>query len=280
MTNATSRIARLARLWFPGSTVIGLAIVAGLLCIAVFGPLLISVDPNAQNLAAVLQPPSTAHPLGTDHYGRDVLARLVTAARIDLLIVILALPIPVTVGSLLGIAAGYIEGPVDVVVSWCVNVVVAFPFYVLMIALVFVLGQGTWSIVVAVALVGWVPYARIMRAAVLHAKNEDWARAAGLSGYSHLRVIFRHILPNSMTQVIVYVATDIVFVLLATVSLGYLGIGVEAPTADWGSMVADGQQFIRSNPLISTLPGIAIVITGVGFALLGDGLARRSSQIR
>ena len=157
--------------------------------------------------------------------------------------------------------------------SWLVNVVVAFPFYVLIIALVFVLGPGTRNIYIAITIVGWVSYARIVRGEVLVAKRREYVLAARSGGLSDRRILFRHLLPNVITQAIVFAMSDIVLCILAIVTLGYLGLGVQPPTPDWGRMIADGQTYLTTNWELSTVPGIAVVITALGLSLLADGLA-------
>jgi peptide/nickel transport system permease protein len=154
-----------------------------------------------------------------------------------------------------------------------VDVVVAFPFYVLIIAMVFALGPGVRSIYIAITLIGWVSYARIIRGEILVAKRQEYVLAAQAAGFSDARIVVRHILPNVITQAIVFAMSDIVLDILAIVTLGYLGLGVPPPTADWGSMIFDGQTFLTTNWWLSTIPGLAVVVTGLGLSLIGDGLA-------
>jgi peptide/nickel transport system permease protein len=153
-----------------------------------------------------------------------------------------------------------------------VDIVVAFPFYVLIIALVFALGPGVRSIYVAITLVGWVSYARIIRGEILVAKRQEYVLAAQSAGFSDGRIVLRHILPNVISQAIVFAMSDIVLDILAIVTLGYLGLGVPPPTPDWGSMISDGQPFLTTQWQLSTIPGIAVIVTGLGLSLLGDGL--------
>jgi peptide/nickel transport system permease protein len=173
----------------------------------------------------------------------------------------------------LGLLSGYYGGWVDSITSWFVNVVVAFPFYVLIIALVFVLGSGTRNIYIAITLVGWVSYTRIIRGEVLVAKRRDYVLAARAGGLSDFRILFRHLLPNVITQAIVFAMSDIVLDILAIVTLGYLGLGVQPPTPDWGTMIAEGQTFLTTHWELSTIPGVAVVVTALGLSLLADGLA-------
>ena len=262
------------RRWYrTPSFVAGTAILGAIALLAVLAPLVTTHDPAAQDLLQTLAGPSWNHPLGTDDLGRDVWARLVYGARIDLQVAFLAVLFPFVIGTLVGLVAGYYGGFVDTLTSWLVNVVVAFPFYVLIIALVFVLGSGTRNIYIAITMVGWVSYARIVRGEVLVAKRREYTLAARSGGLSDRRILFRHLLPNVVTQAIVFAMSDIVLSILAIVTLGYLGLGVQPPTPDWGRMIADGQTYLTTNWELSTVPGIAVVITALGLSLLADGLA-------
>jgi peptide/nickel transport system permease protein len=251
-----------------GVTILGLVVLA-----ALFAPFITQHNPTDQDLLHTLAGPSSSHWLGTDDLGRDVWSRLVYGARTTLRVAFLAVIFPFTIGTVLGLAAGYYGGWIDTVTNWLVNVVVAFPFYVLIIALVFVLGPGTRSIYIAITLVGWVSYTRIIRGEVLVAKRRDYVLAARSAGLSDRRILFRHLLPNVVTQAIVFACSDIVLDILAIVTLGYLGLGVQPPTPDWGRMIADGQTFLTTHWQLSTIPGIAIIITALGLSLLADGLA-------
>lgn len=252
----------------------GLAIVSLLVLAAVLAPLLTSYRPAAQDLLHTLAPiGAPGHPLGTDQLGRDVLTRLLYGARVDYQIGLLAVLFPFCLGTCVGCLAGYFGGMFDVVVMRVVDVVTAFPFYVLVIALVFALGPGTRSIYLTFTAVGWIAYARIIRGEVLIAREQDYLHAARAGGLGHLRVMVRHLLPNVITQAVVYAVSDIVLAILGVVTLGYLGVGVVPPTPDWGSMIADGQQFLSSDWALATVPGLALVLTGAGLSLVGDGLA-------
>ena len=266
--------ARPRRRWLRNrSLVAGLVILGVIVLLAILAPLLTSYDPTHQDVNSVLQPPSGKHMLGTDDLGRDVWAQLLYGARIDLRTAFLAVLFPFIIGTALGAIAGYKGGVIDSVITWATNVVFAFPFYVLIIAIVFVLGAGARSIYVAITLVGWVSYARIVRAEVLREKQQEYVAAARVAGFSTRRILGRHILPNAITQAIVFSMSDIVLDILAIVALGYLGLGIQPPTPDWGRMIADGQQFLTSNWQLATIPGLAVVVTGIGLGLLADGLA-------
>jgi peptide/nickel transport system permease protein len=252
---------------------IGLTLFGLLVLAAIFAPLITSADPTSQNLLQALQPPgANGHLLGTDRFGRDVLARLLYGARIDLRVGVLAVVSPLIIGTILGLISGWFGGWFDTLLMRIVDMVVAFPFFVLVIGLVFALGPGTTSIYVAITLAGWVAYARIVRGEVLVAKNQEYALAARASGLPTWRILVRHLLPNVVLQAIVYAMSDIVLSILAIVTLGYLGLGVPPPTPDWGSMIQEGQQFMLTQWYLAALPGFAVVITGVALALIADGL--------
>jgi len=256
----------------PVTLIAGIAILGILVAMAVFAPLLTSYDPITQDAARALLGPSSQHLLGTDQLGRDVWSRLLYGARIDLEVGFLAVLLPFVIGTAIGCAAGYFGGWIDTVAMRTVDVVLAFPFFVLVIAIVFVLGPGTKSIYIAIAITDWVSYAWIVRGDILAAKRHEYILAARALGFGRLRIIGRHLLPNVITQAIVYAMSDVVFAILAIVTLGYLGLGVPPPTPEWGSMIADGQAFITTNWQLATIPGVAVVLTGLGLSLLGDGL--------
>jgi peptide/nickel transport system permease protein len=246
---------------------------------AICAPLLTSADPIAQDLLQARLPPgSPGHLLGTDQLGRDVLSRLLYGGRTDLQVGVLAVLTPFVAGTVLGLLTGWIGGWFDLVVMRVVDVVVAFPFFVLVIALVFALGAGTGSIYVAISMVGWVAYCRIVRGEVLRAKEQEYALAAQASGLPTWRILFRHLLPNVVVQAVVYSMSDIVLTILAIVTLSYLGLGVPPPTPDWGSMIQDGQQFLLTQWYIATIPGLAVVLVGLALALVADGLVERFGQ--
>lgn len=280
-TTRGSASSRKLKPWYRNGTLVtGLVIVGLLLAVAILAPLLAPYDPVEQNLPQALQDPSAAHWLGTDKYGRDVLSRLIWGARVDLRIGFLAVLIPFVIGTVLGALAGYFGGWFDTIVMRVVDVFFAFPFYVLVIVLVFVLGAGEKSIYLAIAAVSWVSYAKIMRGELLVAKKQDYVVAARLGGMSHPRVLLKHIAPNVMSQAVIYAMSDIVTDIMAIVTLGYLGLGIAPPTAEWGSMILDGQEFITTQWLQATIPGLAVVVTSLGLSLLGDGLSDQLSPER
>jgi peptide/nickel transport system permease protein len=263
-----------SRRWYRNpSFVAGLTILGTILLLAILAPLLTKHDPNNQDLLHTLQGPGDGHLLGTDQNGRDVWSRLLYGARTDLRVAFLAVLLPFIIGTTVGLLAGYFGGWIDSVANWAMSVVVAFPFFVLIIALVFALGSGTRNIYIAITIVGWVSYTRIIRSEVFSQKQRDYVLAARAGGLSTPRILVRHLLPNVVTQAVVFACSDIVLDILAIVTLGYLGLGVQRPTPDWGSMMADGQSYITTNWQLVTFPGLAVVITAIGLALLADGLA-------
>jgi peptide/nickel transport system permease protein len=262
------------RRWYrTPSFVAGISILGLIIIAAAAAPLITTHDPTQQDLLNTLSGSSWSHPLGTDDLGRDVWSRLVYGARIDLRVAFIAVFFSFVLGTIIGLLSGYYGGTVDTFAGWLVNVVVAFPFYVLIIALVFALGPGTRNIYIAIILVGWVSYTRIIRGEVLVAKRREYVLAAKAAGLSDRRVLGRHLLPNVITQAIVFAMSDIVLSILAIVTLGYVGLGVQPPTPDWGRMIDDGYPFITQQWELSTFPGIAVVITALGLSLLADGLA-------
>jgi peptide/nickel transport system permease protein len=257
---------------YPLPLYLGGVLIATIVLLAVFAPLVAPFDPIAQDIAVKLQPPSFAHPLGTDNYGRDILSRIIWGARIDLQIGIIGVAFPFIIGTSIGAIAGYAGRVADAVAMRVVDIVLAFPFLVLMLAVIAILKPGLTSFYIAMALVGWVSYARLIRAQVLVLKSADFVLAARSLGYSHFRILFRHILPNAITGSIVFSMSDVVLVVLSGAAISYLGLGVQPPTAEWGIMIAEGQNFITTAWWITAFPGCAIVVLALGFSLLADGL--------
>jgi peptide/nickel transport system permease protein len=273
-----TRLALRAPLRLNGTLLAGLVLLGLIVLTAVCAPLLTSWDPTQQDLTNSLAAPGNGHLLGTDQLGRDVFARLLYGARVDLRVGAIAVLLPFLIGSTLGLLAGWLGGWFDLVLMRLVDMVVAFPFFVLVIALVFALGSGTSSIYIAITLVGWVSYARIVRGEVLVAKEQEYALAARASGLPTYRILLRHLVPNVMLQAFVFAMSDVVLCILAIVTLGYLGLGVPPPTPDWGSMIQEGQAFILTKWYLAAIPGLAVVVTGLALALVADGFVQRSSR--
>ena len=240
---------------------------------AIFAPLIAPYDPIFQDTTARLVAPSWLHPLGTDNFGRDVLSRVIWGARIDLQIAVFGVVFPFIIGTTLGTIAGFFGGIVDIIFMRLVDVVLAFPFLVLMLSIIAILGPGLSSFYIAMALVGWVSYARLIRAQILVLKNADYAVAAVSLGFSRSRIMFRHLLPNAVAGSVVFVMSDAVLVLLSGAAISYLGLGVQPPLAEWGIMVAEGQSFITTAWWITLFPGLSIVLLAFGFSLLGDAVS-------
>jgi peptide/nickel transport system permease protein len=251
----------------------GLAILLILLVFAVFPDLVAPYDPLGFDYDALQAPPSAAHWFGTDQFGRDMLSRTIAASAIDLQIALFSVIFPLLIGSLIGLAIGWFGGWLDAAVGRLMDLMVTFPFLVLVIAIVAILGPGLVNMYIAIAIVGWVTYARLIRGEVLVQLNTEYVAAARVLGYSAPRIIFRHILPNAVRPVLAYAVTDMALAILTGSSLGYLGLGAQPPTAEWGVLIADGKNFFTTAPWISLFPGIVIVLAGLGFSLAGDGLA-------
>ncbi|MEO5615935.1 ABC transporter permease [Cypionkella psychrotolerans] len=257
----------------PRPLIFGGAILAASLLLAIFPSVFAPYDPNAFDYAALLQGPSTAHLMGTDNFGRDVLSRVIHAYTIDMQIAVFATVFPFLIGTVIGALVGYVGGISETIFGRIVDAVITFPFLVLVIAIVSILGPGLLNMYIAVGVVGWVFYARIIAAEVKVQKRLDYADAGRAMGYTHMRIIFRHLLPNAITPAVVYWMTDMALAILLGSSLGYLGLGAQPPAAEWGVQIADGKNFMATAWWISVFPGLAIVLTGLGFSLTGDGLA-------
>jgi peptide/nickel transport system permease protein len=254
---------------------IGLGMLLVAIIASVGAPLFVKYSPISLDVLHPLAPPLTpGHLLGTDQYGRDILARILYGGRIDLAIAFGATSVTLVFGSIVGIVAGYFGGWVDNVLMRIVDLFFAFPFLVLIIAIVAMLGPGILNMFIAIWITSWVSYARIMRAQTVVAKKQQYVLAARALGYSRLRVMFRHILPNIAWAVIIFSMVDAIGNIILAASLGFLGLGAQPPSPEWGTMISDGQSYILSSQWwIATLPGIAIVFVGVAFSLIGDGLA-------
>ncbi|SCB94178.1 peptide/nickel transport system permease protein [Kosakonia oryzendophytica] len=256
----------------------GIIIVGLWLLAALLAPWLAPFDPITQDAAASLLPPGRVHLLGTDNFGRDIFSRVVWGARVDLQICLLGVLFPFMLGTTLGALSGYLGGLADATIMRVIDIVLAFPFLVLMLAIIAILGPGLGSFYIAMAMVGWVSYARLGRAQVLTLKQRDFILAVRSLGYGHSRILFRHLLPNALTGAVVFSMSDCVLVLLNGAAVSYLGLGVQPPTAEWGVMVAEGQSFITTAWWITTFPGLAIVLLAMGFSLIADGLGDKLGE--
>jgi peptide/nickel transport system permease protein len=251
----------------------GLLLLAGFIAVALFPGRLAPYSPTDFDYSAILTPPSWAHPFGTDNFGRDIFSRVIWAGRVDLQIALFTTIFPFIFGSLVGAVVGYYGKWADALFGRIVDVIVVFPFLVLVIAIVAFLGPGLTNMYVAVSAVGWVAYGRLVRGEMLVQKQSEYAMAAETMGYTSWRIILRHLLPNVIGPAITYWMTAMSLGILLGASLGYLGLGAQPPTAEWGVMVADGKNFMNTAPWISTFPALALTVAGITFSLLGDGLA-------
>ena len=255
------------------SLLVGAGMLGLIVIIAVFAPLITRYSPTALNPAAPLQAPGAAHYFGTDQFGRDIFARTVYAARIDLIIAFSLVSTAFVIGTTLGVISGWVGGALDSVLMRIIDVALAFPFLVLVISIVGLRGPGLFSLYLAVSVVSWVFYARLVRSEVREIRHSEYMLAARASDFSIVRVLGRHLLPNVIIQPLVYASSDLVYALLLGASVSYLGLGIQPPRPEWGQMVQDGSTFISAQWWLSFFPGAAIVLTAVAFSLVGDGVA-------
>lgn len=253
--------------------VVGSASLLVMVLIAIVPQVFAPFDPIVMDYTAIMQPPSAAHWFGTDNFGRDMFSRVIWATRVDMQIAIVSTLFPIIFGTIVGVLTGYYGGWLDAIFGRIVDLTVTFPFFVIVIAIVAVLGPGLLNMYIAIAVINWVFYARLIRAEIRVQKQTDYAAAARVLGYSEQRLILRHLLPNAITPVLVYWVTDMALSILLGSSLGYLGLGAQPPTAEWGVLIADGKNFMNTGWWMSVFPGIAIVVAGVSFSMFGDGLA-------
>jgi ABC-type dipeptide/oligopeptide/nickel transport system permease subunit len=254
------------------AALLGLAVLVALVGASLAAPLLTRFDPERQSLAQALRPPSAEHPLGTDHLGRDLLARLLYGGRLSLLIGFLAVALGLAVGVPLGAISGFRGGFTDLAVQRVADVLLSFPGFLLALALVAMLGVGLQNVVVAVG-VGAVPsFIRLVRASVLAIREQPYVEAARALGQRQAPIVFRHVLPNALAPVIVQATLNLGSAILVAAGLGFLGLGVQPPTAEWGAMLGEGRQYIFRAPALTTYPGLAIFLAVLGFNLFGDGL--------
>ncbi len=263
-----------------GSGLVALLILGGWIFAALFAPWVAPYDPDAIDMMTMLGAPSASHWFGTDQVGRDILSRVIHGARVDLLMCVLGVLPPLIIGTTVGLLSGYFRGLTDAVFMRIYDITVAFPFFVLVLAIVGLLGPGLTNYFIALAIVGWVTYARLVRAEVLVLRESEYVLAAKVLGFSKRVILLNHVLPNALSPVITYAVSDAVLVMLAGASLGFLGMGAQPPTAEWGVMIADGQSFIDQAWWICFFPGIAAISLGLGLAFLGDALAQLRRPVR
>lgn len=253
--------------------VVGGAIVIAIVLMAILAPLIAPDAPDQINILNSLQGPSASHLMGTDYVGRDVFSRVIYGTRSDLFVVGIVTYVGLVVGVMLGTIAGYFGGWIDAVITRVADTAIAFPFIVIVLAVVAVIGPGLYGVAIGILLVGWALYARLARSEMLALREQPFMMATKALGFTNVRSIFRHALPNLIRSSLVYSTIDVVVNLVVLAAMSYLGLGQQAPGADLGSIIAGGQSYLLSAWWISTLPGIVLVVLGVGIGLIGDGLS-------
>ncbi len=253
-------------------TVTGLAIVIVLILIAITAPLIATHDPNAQNLAERLLSPGSLHWFGTDHLGRDIFSRILYGSRLSLFIIIMVALISTPLGLAIGVISGYFGGMVDTVLMRITDIFMAFPRLILALAFVAVLGPGVENAVIAIAITTWPPYARISRAETMTFRKSDFISVARLQGASKISILIGHIVPLCITSVVIRMTLDMAGIIITAAGLGFLGLGAQPPSSEWGAMIAAGREYLIDYWWVAAVPGIAIFIVSLGFNLLGDGL--------
>jgi peptide/nickel transport system permease protein len=252
--------------------IVGTSIILSLILVAALAPLLATQNPYEQNLNDRLLAPSAQHWFGTDSLGRDIYSRVVFGTRVTLTIALLVAGISTPLGMLIGIVAGYLAGAVDEILMRLADVFLAFPRLILAIAFAAALGPGVENAIVAIAIAHWPSYARLARAETLNVKNNDYIDAMRVLGAGRLVIMAGHILPLTLSSIIVRMSLDMGTIILTAAGLGFLGLGAQPPMPEWGLMVSDGRQFLVDQWWVSTLPGLAILMVVMGFNLLGDGI--------
>ncbi len=250
----------------------GAIIVAVLVLIAVLAPVISPYDPNDIDRKHILEPPSRGHPFGTDDLGRDVLSRMIWGARISLAVGFVAVGISTFLGTILGALAGYYGGWIERIIMRFIDIMLSVPTFFLILAVIAFMGSGIWNIMVIIGLTSWMGVARLVRAEFLSLKEREFVLAAKASGAKDLRIIFRHILINSMAPVLVSVILGIAGAVLVESALSFLGIGIQPPTPSWGNILTLGKDNIEIAWWLSVFPGIAILVTVLGYNLLGEGI--------
>ncbi|MBR2572455.1 MAG: ABC transporter permease [Clostridia bacterium] len=252
--------------------ILGVVIVVIALILAIFPAQIAPYDPTEVVITARTKAPSPEHLFGTDNYGRDIFSRVVWGTRIDLSIGFFGVLIPLIVGSIIGLLAAWYGGWLDSLLMRISEIMMAFPFTILVIAIITILGTGTINLFIALWLVGWMSYARLVRAEVLTLKNSEFIEAARVAGFSNARILLRHVLPNVISSSIVFAASDMVMCMLTGASMSFLGLGVQPPTPEWGAILNEGRTYITYASWMTFFPGLVLAITGVGLSLLGDSL--------
>jgi len=269
-----SRLQKATRTFLQNKlAVIGAVILLGFIVCAVFAPYIAPHPPLEMDLTSLHKPPGTpGHLLGTDNLGRDVLSRLIYGSRISLSVGLVVVSIAAAIGTTMGLLSGFYGKGVDIVIMRLVEVFVAFPFLILVVAVIALLGPSIYNVMLVLGLVSWPIYARLVRSEVLAIRELPYIEAARAIGSSNARIMFRHILPNCISSVLVTAAMSMAGAILSTAALGFLGLGVQPPTPEWGMMLNDAKQFLRRYPWEIFYPGVAIMLVVLALNFLGDGL--------
>lgn len=260
------------RLMKNKAAIIGGLVILFVILVGIFGPLLVKIDPNAQNLINKLQPPSKDHWFGTDNFGRDIFARIVYGTKLTLTVGFLSVAIGGVIGVILGIVAGYYGGATDTITMRIMDVLLAFPGILLALAIVSVLGGSLINVIIAVGIFSIPAFARIVRGSTLQVKKLEYIDAVRALGASDVRIIFRHILPNILSPIIVQATMRIATAILTASGLAFLGLGAQPPSPEWGAMLSDGRTYMHNASHMVMIPGMMIVIVVLAFNIFGDGL--------
>ena len=252
--------------------VVSAFILISLIVICFIAPLITSYDPEKQVLSERLLSPSLKHWWGTDQYGRDIFTRCVYGCRVSLSVGIISQLIATIIGYFMGVTAGYVGGKTDDAISFVMQVFSSFPFLLFAMALMYALGPGITNLYISLGLLSWASTAKLIRGQVMQLKGQEYIQACKVDGGSTLRIILKHLLPNCIPMLIVSITLGIPSAILSEASLSYLGLGVPSPKPSWGSMIAESQDFIRSNTYYSLFPGLCIIVTVMAFNMMGDGL--------
>ena len=252
--------------------VVSALILIGLIVVCFIAPLITSYDPEKQVLSERLLSPSLKHWWGTDQYGRDIFTRCVYGCRVSLSVGIISQLIATIIGYFMGVTAGYVGGKTDDAISFVMQVFSSFPFLLFAMALMYALGPGITNLYISLGLLSWASTAKLIRGQVMQLKGQEYIQACKVDGGSTLRIILKHLLPNCIPMLIVSITLGIPSAILSEASLSYLGLGVPSPKPSWGSMIAESQDFIRSNTYYSLFPGLCIIVTVMAFNMMGDGL--------
>jgi peptide/nickel transport system permease protein len=251
---------------------VGLWMVLVFIVVAIFAPLIAPYDPIEQNMQIMLEKPSLKHPFGTDEFGRDLLSRIIYGAQISLAIGTVGVLIAVIFGVALGTIAGYFGGWIDHIIMRIMDIFMAFPSFLLALAIVSVLGPGMVNVMIAIGIFSIPNFSRIARSSVISIKNKEFIEATRAMGGTDTRIIIKHLIPNSISPIIVLSTMRIATAIITAAGLSFLGMGAQPPTPEWGAMLSTGREYLRVAPHVSTIPGLAIMFLVLGFNMLGDGL--------